>query len=92
MSSSRLLASELTAQSHSVLNTPSWIQKLQVARYWKRRRWMFLARQLTSAFPRISTPNASLNELILTSGVFPGHHTFKLGPSDAWWLTHLLAQ
>lgn len=26
----------------------------------------------TSAFPRIWTPNASLNELILTKGVFPG--------------------
>ena len=25
----------------------------------------------TSAFPRISTPSASLNELILTNGVFP---------------------
>lgn len=59
-----------TSQCDAVLDAPTGVKKL-CALVSNRMCGCVKYDTLTSAFPSISTPNASLSELIRTSGVFP---------------------
>jgi len=66
---------EHTSECDTVLHTAPGVEVLHKGEFLEailRHMSIFQRTVRTSALPRISTPNASLSELIRTSGVFPG--------------------